>query len=399
MRIVWEALGIADLDDLKQAAAGRHACATLKGISASTEERILEGIEKLETRAAPAAHPPRRRRASDDLVEQLRGAPGVDPDRPGGLAPSPPGDDRRPRPARRDGRPEGGHRAVHRTSARSTRSSARGRRRRPSRLLRGPQVDLMVMPPGEAGTYLVHFTGSADHNIRLRGHRARPRLEPVREGLPADRRGRPAADRRRDAELRTFEDEAGAYAFLGLPYIEPELREDRGEIEAARERAPADAHHPRRPARRPATATPTGATASTRSRSWPRRPARLGLRVPGAHRPLAEPGDRPRPDAGPRRAGARDHRRAQRPVRRGGGGRRAAPTAPTPAASGSSTAASSRSAPTATSTTRTSCSPASTSSSPRSTSPAASRGRSSRVGRSTRSAARTSTSSPTRRAG
>ena len=35
------------------------------------------------------------------------------------------------------------------------------------------------------------------------------------------------------AELRTFPTEEEAYAFLGLPFIEPELREDRGEIEAA----------------------------------------------------------------------------------------------------------------------------------------------------------------------
>ena len=35
-------------------------------------------------------------------------------------------------------------------------------------LLRGPQVDVMAMPEGKAGTYLVHFTGSAEHNVRLR---------------------------------------------------------------------------------------------------------------------------------------------------------------------------------------------------------------------------------------
>jgi DNA polymerase (family 10) len=37
------------------------------------------------------------------------------------------------------------------------------------RLLRSPQVDLMIMPPGEAATYLIHFTGSKEHNVRLRG--------------------------------------------------------------------------------------------------------------------------------------------------------------------------------------------------------------------------------------
>ena len=75
VRIVWEALGIADLPALKLAAQeGR--LRTLKGISASTEERIVEGIEKLET--APTRMLIHRAQAtSDDLVEQLRGVPGV----------------------------------------------------------------------------------------------------------------------------------------------------------------------------------------------------------------------------------------------------------------------------------------------------------------------------------
>ena len=76
------------------------------------------------------------------------------------------------------------------TSRRPDRPLRRPRRRRPGRqsgrlqgggrLLRGPQVDLMIMPPGEAGTYLIHFTGAKDHNVRLRGW-PRSRLEPVRE--------------------------------------------------------------------------------------------------------------------------------------------------------------------------------------------------------------------------
>jgi DNA polymerase (family 10) len=95
------------------------------------------------------------------------------------------------------------------------------------RLLRGPQVDLMIMPPGEAGTYLIHFTGSKEHNVRLRGM--------AREiGWSLSEKGflRLGADGDA-AELRTFPTEAEAYGFLGLPFIEPELREDRGEVEAA----------------------------------------------------------------------------------------------------------------------------------------------------------------------
>ena len=100
------------------------------------------------------------------------------------------------------------------------------------RLRGGPQVDLMIMPPGEAGAYLVHFTGSAAHNVRLRGL-ARDRGWSLSEHgfvrLGDD--GRPLEGAA--AERRTFATEAEVYAFLGLPFIEPELREDGGEIEAA----------------------------------------------------------------------------------------------------------------------------------------------------------------------
>ncbi|HEY4189614.1 MAG TPA: PHP domain-containing protein, partial [Candidatus Limnocylindrales bacterium] len=102
------------------------------------------------------------------------------------------------------------------------------------RLMRGPNVDLMVMPPGEAGCYMVHFTGSADHNIRLRGL-ARDRGWSLSEkGFQRiDEAGTPLTGDA--AELRTFPDEAAVYRFLDLAFIEPELREDRGEIDAARE--------------------------------------------------------------------------------------------------------------------------------------------------------------------
>ena len=100
------------------------------------------------------------------------------------------------------------------------------------RLMRGPQVDLMVMPPGEAGTYRIHFTGSKEHNVRLRAM-ARDRGWSLSEKgfLRIGEDGEPLTGDA--AELRTFATEAEAYAFLDLPFIEPELREDAGEIEAA----------------------------------------------------------------------------------------------------------------------------------------------------------------------
>jgi DNA polymerase (family 10) len=108
----------------------------------------------------------------------------------------------------------------------------RGGHKSAVRLLRGPQVDLMAMAPGTAGTHLIHFTGSKEHNVKLRA-RARDRGWTLSEygfqRIGEDGEVLTGAD----AELRTFATEAEAYAFLDLPFIEPELREDEGEIEAA----------------------------------------------------------------------------------------------------------------------------------------------------------------------
>ncbi len=90
----------------------------------------------------------------------------------------------------------------------------------------------MIMPPGTAGTYLIHFTGSKDHNVQLRG-RARDRGWSLSENgfLRIGDDGEPLTGDA--AELRTFPTETEAYRFLDLDFVEPELREDRGEVEAA----------------------------------------------------------------------------------------------------------------------------------------------------------------------
>ena len=100
----------------------------------------------------------------------------------------------------------------------------------------------MTMPPGAAGSYLVHFTGSAAHNVALR-HRARRLGWSLSEhGLlaiaagdtdPGGEAGTLELSRPGAAGLRTFASEAELYACLGLDDIPPELREGQGEIEAA----------------------------------------------------------------------------------------------------------------------------------------------------------------------
>jgi DNA polymerase (family 10) len=84
------------------------------------------------------------------------------------------------------------------------------------------QADVRVVEPRSFGAALQYFTGSKEHNIRLR-QAAISRGWKLNEYGIFDKRGRYLAGRT----------EQEVYAKLGTPYIEPELREDRGEIEAA----------------------------------------------------------------------------------------------------------------------------------------------------------------------
>src|SRR5215216_6657360 len=86
----------------------------------------------------------------------------------------------------------------------------------------GLKVDLRIGTDRTFGNLLQHFTGSAAHNVQLR-ERALARGFSVSEHGVAKVEGK---------KVHRFADEAGVYELLGLPYIEPELREGRGEIEA-----------------------------------------------------------------------------------------------------------------------------------------------------------------------
>ena len=90
---------------------------------------------------------------------------------------------------------------------------------------KGIQVDLRVVPAAVWGAALQYFTGSKAHNIRIRELA-------VRAGLKLSEYGLFRVD---DGQLLASTDEADIYAKLGLPWIPPVLREDRGEVEAALE--------------------------------------------------------------------------------------------------------------------------------------------------------------------
>ncbi len=87
------------------------------------------------------------------------------------------------------------------------------------------QVDLMALPSESYGSLLQHFTGSKHHNIALREYA-------LKKGLSLSERG---IKNVKTGKVVKFSNETDFYRYLGLTYIPPELREDEGEIEAARE--------------------------------------------------------------------------------------------------------------------------------------------------------------------
>ena len=97
----------------------------------------------------------------------------------------------------------------------------------------GIQVDLMVQSAECYGSLLQHFTGSKHHNIALREYSLKKGLSLSEYGIrelkaKSDKQSLPS-----DGKLKVFSNEKAFYNFLDLEYIEPELREDTGEIEAA----------------------------------------------------------------------------------------------------------------------------------------------------------------------
>ncbi|MEU1778175.1 DNA polymerase/3'-5' exonuclease PolX [Streptomyces abikoensis] len=99
---------------------------------------------------------------------------------------------------------------------------AHGEKKTSIRTTKGLQVDLRVLPPGSWGAGLLYFTGSKAHNIRIRELA-------VRHGYKLSEYGLFHAKSGRRITSATEED---VYARLGLPWIPPTLREDRGEVAA-----------------------------------------------------------------------------------------------------------------------------------------------------------------------
>jgi len=221
-KLLYEQVGVDSVDKLEELAKA-HKLAGLPGIKEKTEENILKGIavwksgrERMPLGTALLL--------AETILDRLRGLKEVDQIEAAGSL-------RRMRETVRDI-------DILITSTSAARVMdvfvglpnvvevrAHGETKSSVRLRENIAVDLRVVDPDCFGAALMYFTGSKQHNIRVRELAQRKGLKLSEYGLFEEKTDRRVAG----------ETEAEVYHAVGLPFIPPELREDGGEIEAALE--------------------------------------------------------------------------------------------------------------------------------------------------------------------
>ncbi len=227
-RLLYDELGIDSPAALREAALAQR-LRTVRGIGPKLEERILEALETAPA-AEPSAHPAPRilLPRAIEIGEAL--ARGLAERGPAGAHVQLAGSARRAADSVKDldlvaatGEPArlaaalGELEEIERVSS----SGAAGAR---ARTHAGAAVDLRIAAPAQLGNLLQHFTGSGAHNAALREGAVRRGLHVSEYGILDDASGL----------SMQCASEGEVYERLGLAYIEPELRENRGELEAAR---------------------------------------------------------------------------------------------------------------------------------------------------------------------
>lgn len=230
VRRLWQEVGIASIDELKAAAeAGK--LRVLKGFGAKSEEKILKGIELLSKRSDARTPLGEARPLALSLIDGLYAT--LPPNTIARIEVA--GSLRRWKETIGDvdilcvsDQPAAVMAAFQRlpqvhdvTHAGETKSSVI--------LANGLQVDLRVVDGCCWGAALQYFTGSKEHNVPIRDLTLRRGWSLNEYCLTATGSGEAP-----EGEERYFDTEAELYAFLGLDWVPPELRENRGEIQAAR---------------------------------------------------------------------------------------------------------------------------------------------------------------------
>ena len=230
---LWDELGITSVEELRQAAeAGR--IRELKGFGAKSEQKILKGIELAAKRGDERTPLGEARPLALRLIEEL-------------IEATPEGGITRIEAAGslRRWRETIGDVDILAISPQSQTVieafqklpqvvdvAGSGETKCSVILTTGLRVDLRVVEPKHWGAALQYFTGSKEHNVQVRELAQRQGWSLNEYGLTATGAGDAA-----EGEQRFFAEEAELYAFLGMACPPPELRENRGEVKAAREGA------------------------------------------------------------------------------------------------------------------------------------------------------------------
>ncbi|MEU6254805.1 DNA polymerase/3'-5' exonuclease PolX [Streptomyces sp. NPDC047043] len=216
---VYEELGISSVDELADAI-HEERLRDLKGFGPKTEENILHGIELLQSSGGRVQLDVAMDLA-DDIVAALSAVQGC-------LRCAYAGSLRRVRETIGDidilaaARKSAPVMQAFTELPYVTEVIGQGEKKTSVRTSKGLNVDLRVVPPDSWGAALQYFTGSKAHNIRTRERAVHHKLKLSEYGLFDVESG----------EKIVSETEEEVYARLGLPWIPPTLREDRGEIEA-----------------------------------------------------------------------------------------------------------------------------------------------------------------------
>lgn len=219
--LIWKSLGITTLPEL-EAAARAGKLRNLPGMGAKSEAAILEGIASLARRSGRIplgrAYP-----LAQQIIATLKAIPGV-------IAVEPAGSLRRMRPtigdldilvAASESAPVMDA-FTHLPGVR--RVLGQGETKSSIEFEDGIRAQVWVHPPERFGTALQYATGSKDHNVALR-------QLALEQGLSLSEH---ALTRLDNGEEILCPREEEVYQHLGLPWIPPELREDRGEVQAAK---------------------------------------------------------------------------------------------------------------------------------------------------------------------
>ena len=222
-RRIWQELGVSTIDELRQAAESER-LRTLSGLGPKTEENVLKAL------ATPRVEIERKTLLGQALPA-VRAVVSVLREHPAAEQVSEAGSVRRLKERVRD---------LDIIATASDPSAlieyftqlawvdeivAKGKTKATVVSNEGLRFDLRVVPPDSYGNLLQHFTGSKQHNVALREEAVRRKLSISEYGVQEVETGKVHTDRT----------EEGLYKRLGYAWIPPELRENMGELEAARE--------------------------------------------------------------------------------------------------------------------------------------------------------------------